>query len=260
MRKNKFLLTLQQEIGFRLQSDPTLAPVPVLIRRKGVTQSDVENALGVANTVTGLRGAVIIVMMPAVDNPETDSPGPQIDALNCVRVVEKPALNEGVGGIGISAEEISVQVLCCLHFWQLDILTATVRSDKRPIVPAALKDPTAIGYDVFTRARMVLGGATVVTPKITITEGLAQLTCNTAGASIYFTTDGSYPIPAQGTTALYSVPFAASSVLIRGGAYKGEMIPSSIAHHWVPAFAGGQFFEDSAGQFFTDSTGKHFTT
>jgi hypothetical protein len=253
MRNTKFLLTLQQEIGYRIQSAPVLATVPVLIRRKGVTQSDVENALGVANTVTGLRGAVIIVMMPAVDNPETDSPGPQVDSVNCVRVIEQPAINEGVGGINISAEEISVEVLCLLHFWQLDILTATVRSDKRPIVPANLKDPKSIGYDVFTRARFVLGGNTVVAPKITVTAGLAQITCNTAGVAIWFTTDGSYPLPGAGTSTLYTGPFVASSVLIRAGAYKADCIPSGISRQWAPlepliqGEGGGDFLSEAGG-------------
>lgn len=51
------------------------------------------------------------------------------------------------------------------------------------------------------------------------------LTCATAGASIYYTTDGSYPEPENGT--LYSAPFAMpdTGTLVRAAAYKTGLNP-----------------------------------
>lgn len=53
------------------------------------------------------------------------------------------------------------------------------------------------------------------------------LTCATAGAAIYYTTDGSNPGPNNGT--LYSTPFTQSAAArIRAGAYKSGSIPSNV--------------------------------
>jgi len=51
------------------------------------------------------------------------------------------------------------------------------------------------------------------------------LTCATAGASIRYTTDGSYPTPGNGT--LFSAPFAApdAGTLVRAAAYKTGLNP-----------------------------------
>jgi hypothetical protein len=51
------------------------------------------------------------------------------------------------------------------------------------------------------------------------------LTCATAGASIYYTTDGTYPTPTNGT--LYTAPFAAPELgtTIRAAGYKTGLNP-----------------------------------
>lgn len=63
-------------------------------------------------------------------------------------------------------------------------------------------------------------------PEITLfAASTLTLTCATSGASIYYTTDGSYPTPAHGT--LYTAPFSSPPVgtVIRAAAYKTGLNP-----------------------------------
>jgi hypothetical protein len=65
-------------------------------------------------------------------------------------------------------------------------------------------------------------GTPVVTPYHSLT-----LTCATAGASIRYTTDGSYPSPAK---TLYAAPIAmpAAGTIVRAAAYKTALNPGDV--------------------------------
>jgi hypothetical protein len=220
---------------YRITSDAFLANVSILQRNLGIADSDIAAKLGASNVRAGKIGAVIIVMMPFADCPLNDGAGPQLDILPIVRIITQPQVNLGAGGTGLTAEVIAFRSIRLFHFWKCDLAGATLYCDPRVMRPAPVKDMTKlVAYDMYFRARTALQAAGIVAPKITVTDGLAQITCNTAGVAIWSTMDGSYPIPGVGTSTLYTVPFVASNVLIRAGAYKADCIPSGISRQWAP--------------------------
>jgi len=221
------LVRLQQKCAERIRSDAWLRDVAVLERREGVIDSDVANALGVLNTATGKRGAVIIVAMPAVDVPEPNAPGPMLSIQPSFRVIERPLLNRREGGTQRQAEEIAIRLLRLIHLVQLGCGTGTLVADKRAMEPAALGDPQAIGYDVFFTAQGGLDWQPVAMPQAAVASGSVTLTCATAGAEIYYTLDGSYPRAGVGTR--YDAAFAVETgQTLLCCAYQGEKIPSAV--------------------------------
>lgn len=82
----------------------------------------------------------------------------------------------------------------------------------------ATAGPDGLTYSAQTGAT---GTATVTAAG----EATITLTCATAGASIYYTTDGTYPTPDNGT--LYAAPFNAPELgtTIRAAGYKTGLNP-----------------------------------
>lgn len=221
------LITIQTAIAERIRSDAWLGDVPVLERRQGVVDSDVAAALGVLNSATGKRGAVIIVAMPTVDVPEPNTVGPALSVQPSIRVIEKPLFNRREGGTGRQAEEIAIRLLRLLHLVQLGCGTGTLVADKRAIEPASLGDAQSLGYDVFFTAQGYCAFAPIALPGIAVAAGEATLTCATEGAEIYCTLDGTYPRPGAGTR--YEAPIAVvAGQTLRAAAYLGERVPSSV--------------------------------
>jgi len=230
MNNEQDLATLQEEMFYRLTNDPFLANVTIFLRRRGVVDSDIANRIGPSNVRNGLAGAAMIVMMPFVDVPENGSVGPQCDILPIVRSIERPTINQAVGGTGITAEALGLRSIRLFHLWPCDALNANLYADKRAMRPAPIKVGTDVGYDTFFHCSSGFNGAAVSRPVITNVAGAAQIACNTPLAQIWVTTDGSYPAPNSGTSQLYNGPLAvAAGSLVRACGYLGTVIPSGVS-------------------------------
>jgi hypothetical protein len=228
---DNLLTVLQEDIAGRLDNDSFFVDVPVLEARKGIVDSDIEMALGSLNSKGGKAGAVVIVLMPEVDAPEGETPGPQIEVVQSIQVITRPLVNADTeaGGTGKDAESIALNVLNLLHRYISQRIGHVIMADPRPIRPITAQGE--VQYMVVVRLRTGLDRtAKVRTPAVYVDDDSITLTCPTADAAIYYTIDGSYPGPANPQAALYSVPFTlppeTTEVMLLVVAYKADHIPS----------------------------------
>lgn len=224
------LLNVQDDAAARLAADPFFSDIKILTERKGVVASDIERALGTMNSQGGKVGAVCIVLMPEVETPRGEEPGPGMELLLDVQVLEKPLINLSSSGTGKTAEEIAMRVTRLLHrFWAGNyggMLNA--KGIQANGVEDGVKSYT-VRLGLFTGLDPAL---TVMTPAIHATGSLptvtVALTCGTPGATIRYTTDGSYP---GATATAYTTPFAiASATTVRAVAYLAGQQASDLAH------------------------------
>lgn len=222
------LVTLQMEMAARIGVDAFFRDVPVIARNKGDVGNDIATALSVLNSRTGKTGACVVVMMPSIDSPNTEAPGPQIEILPVVRVIEKPLFNRGNQGTGVTAEAMAVRLLRLFQQWRCDALDAMMRVDRQPVRPAELGDTTAVGYDCYFSVLAGFDGSRVVEVRLAQDEdGDVTMGCATLGATIFYTTNGGYPGPETGLEYSGALTVAAGTV-VRAAAYVEGRIPSGV--------------------------------
>lgn len=222
----------QEDFYGRLLAVPALADIKILLQRKGVTESDIETALSVLNDRgAGKIGAVVIVLMPSLTPENPDSPGPLYLINAVVQVIEQPLFNLGASGTGVSAEQMAQSVRRSLHHFSTGYGSVYTFASMEPI-PAS---EGQISYGVrFTRKAGDANTGRCAVPAISADPASAPATvtisCLTAGAAIYYTTDGSYPSSANAAATLYSAPFSVTeAATIRAAAEKTGLDQSSIS-------------------------------
>ncbi|WP_009964074.1 chitobiase/beta-hexosaminidase C-terminal domain-containing protein [Verrucomicrobium spinosum] len=230
---------LQEDVYGRLANDVFFSDIPVLLARKGLVDSDVELALSGLNEKDGKAGSCVIVLMPEVDAPEGESPGPVIEVVQSFQVIVRPLIADDTasGGVGKNAEQIGVNVLNLLHRYVPRRVGNVLTADKKPMRPLQAPVQGEVHYLVVLRLRTGLDRVRkVMEPQITPGETIT-LTCGTAGAEIYWTADGSYPGPANEAATLYSGPITLPPETVfpidfQAVAYLEGMIPSDC--NWAP--------------------------
>jgi hypothetical protein len=170
-------------------------------------------------------------LMPLFDVEKAAQPGPSLIASVTIRVQEIPTINLGSNGTGKSAEQIAEQVAKKLHHLHAVGLYSPLYPAK-DFITANRDYLPKITYDVRFLSMMPLAKlAKVAIPTITPSSGSAgtpvSLACSTGGASIYYTTDDSWPRNGNGT--LYAAPFNAPNGPLRAAAYAAGFIGSDCA-------------------------------
>jgi hypothetical protein len=190
----------QEDYAARLAADPYFADVTVLVQRKGVTESDIDTSLSVLNEKGGKIGACVIVIMPALAPDAPNAPGPSYNVQPSVQVIEQPLFNQGEGGTGKSAEAIAQRVRQLLHMFDAGGRSALTFAGMDP-VPGM--EAGKISYAVkFSRVARDPSLPKVATPEITaLSSNSLTLACATVGAALWYSTNGSLPVPgAEGST------------------------------------------------------------
>jgi hypothetical protein len=220
------LRQLQKDIAGRLESLEALAYVPVLVVRPEsagavkLLQTQIDQTLAGLLKKSGKAGAAVIVQMPTVDAPEPEVPGPQLEVVCAVRVLENPVVNMGASGTLTPAEDLGLAVLQGLHHWNPGQGSVIV-ADRRAMEPNN-DFPGKVVYDCYPKTTLGLRPpARVARPVISVAGAVptaaVTLSCPTGGAAIRYTVDGSFPGPAA---TLYTTPFnMASAARVRAAAY-----------------------------------------
>lgn len=210
------------DIAGRLGADPALAHVTILIEDKGVIASTINTALKTLASKDGKGGAAIVVAMPERAAKHPDVPGPSYDLVIRVRTFERPLVNRGATGTGMTAAEISQRVENLLHQTMLGGLVVVYqRTD-----PAVYSDGDVAIESTFGVAFGLPAAKRVQTPRITLAGDVATLTCGTPGATIRYTLDGIYP---GASAASYTAPITiADGSTIRAVAYVDGFQASSL--------------------------------
>lgn len=215
----------QRDIYARLQNDVDFsAGIPVLLELKGITERDVAMAISTSNAQAGLVGSVAIVLMPTLLPDSPNAPGPRFDAVYKVQVIDWPMMRrQPTTGTQQSADEIADRVREILHRFTMGRGQTIYFAGQEPV---AVPDGKVSYILKFKRTAADQPPVAVATVGISATAqsgpATVTLSCQTSGAAIYFTTDGSYPgsnSAACPTAQLYTAPFAVTAgQLVRAAA------------------------------------------
>ena len=218
---------------------PALANVNVKSYRKMRLQQELDFGSLLTQGRNGKAGAAVLVAQPTAASHTQNADGPILNWLFPVICFEQPDINFGQFGTELSAEELGQIVMDALHKFP-DEKTGqfSVDGSLRPETEFVL--PGVIGY----RVDFQVVGKSTQTPRVgpvtvTLGGGTATLSCATAGAAIWFTTDGTFPVSDAGggqpDTNLYSAPIAThSGMTLRAAAYLNGYNNSSVRYIVVP--------------------------
>jgi len=208
----------QEDLGARLQAFPAFSAIKVLIQRRGVIESDVESALESLNAKGGKTGAVIIVLMPELTPEARDSAGPRYYVRYSIQTIVWPvAALDPVGGAGYTAEELSEYIRQLIHYVQLGRGNVLIFDGQRPETVKAgrvcwVTSFRRLGVDQpIVKVAMPEIASAAVSGALEITLSCTPPAGQSYSADLYYTLDGSYPVPGGATSVLYSAPFLISS-------------------------------------------------
>lgn len=232
----KFLKLIQEDCFARVTASADFATVGLILARKAVTEQEVQQRKGVLAGRGGKVGTCLIVEMPTVRVDAPNVPGPSTSVEQSFLVLEHPEINSGSTGSGISAEQLAIDCLQLFHHFIPYGITQVLVAAPDAIVPD-FTFKNLVGYRVTVATEIALRKrAKVQLPTISPKSGAAPieltLACGTSGATIYFTTDNSYPSSQNENATEYTEPFTLSAAAtVRVAAEKTDMQQSDVAEY-----------------------------
>lgn len=227
---------IQADLAARLRADEVLAGIPIVTERAGDPLAEAEVALGLVSGAEPRAGICIVVLQLAARPDNIEVPNPLLQLQPRIRVLEAPLLNT----TGTTALAIARRVLRVLHHYEPGGIGTCLIADSPAIIPA--EDPIApLAYDVALLCYEASPGTwtKVATPTIWPEDGAAtaaapiqvSIACDTAGAVILFTTDGTPPYRGNPSSAVYLAPFAVDGeTLVRASAWlTGSIASDTVA-------------------------------
>ena len=230
---------LQKDLVGMYLCNEQFANVPVFEIRTAEVQSKIDAALAGTSKKNNTAGLAVSVYMPELINDQPDSAGPLPSIRVTVAVEEIPIINNGSFGTGTSAEDLAVYILRLRHQWKDSSQTWELTPDREAltaeVVAASVgaQQTTMLRYLLKFNAEVTLTApARVATPSATVTSTVT-LACGTSGASIYWTTDNSFPRAGNGN--LYTAPFTTPvGVTLRVCAHKSGLAASAVLSEICP--------------------------
>lgn len=219
-------IQLQEDIAARLQADPYLSNVGMVQEREGWTESELKQNLGpyrAGGQAGALPGLMILVRTPGVTPMDKNA----LTGRNRYEIVVQPSeLPKMTTAKGAKHwEDIADRIEGILHLCQVG--PAPLICERR--TPFNDGEGTTGCDIVFSLVRAISVDARCMQPTITPqADGSLALACNTAGATVYLTTNGSYPTPVNDHLPLGSYKPAAGTFL-RAVAYKDGMTASGVS-------------------------------
>jgi hypothetical protein len=223
------LALAQDEIQGLLAADEYFVDVPVVSDDDHELRATVRRALGVITTQALKRGACAVVMLPVAEDALPNAAPSQLRMSLVVRVCENPMVNRGATGTNKRASTLARRVSRLLKCHGAAGVFKLLVPARPHIVP--VDDPYApVAFEVVFEADEDDPGTItrVAVPAIVSTNRCVTITCGTAGATIYYSIDGTSPFAVR---TLYRVMFpVAANTRVRAGAIKTGMLPSNSVY------------------------------
>ena len=228
---------VQPDIVAFLNSDSYFIDIPVIALRKERIQSEFDATLSGINPKGGHAGVGVEVLMPALDSASPNSPGPFCTIKVLLRVKENPLVNLGLMGTQKTAEAVATRILQLLHGLGLPgILTSTLYAAPQAISPSTEFLPLVAYYVEVHAAFKFTPLAKLSAPQIVCPVLSVVISHPDSAATLYYTTDSSFPGPGNAAAQVYAAPFAVSAgTYIRAAAYKSGYAGSDAAMSEITA-------------------------
>lgn len=252
MTGDTILEQLQADVAAVLAATPALSGAQVLSEDAGDIEKEILRKLGtLTEGPEGKRGLVLVVMLPEITAPEVNLPGPPVDITLEVQVIEQPVVNrDATAGTLIRSSVAAIRALASLHLRGLANAMLVAAPDAiRPIQvrPGFISHSVKLGVQY----RGISPAGKVGTPNAAwLEDDTLKLATLTGSATIYYTTDGSYPTPANAEATEYTAAIAllAEGTVVRAAAYHATLAPSDLIEVTVvPEVSPGQVVWDGLG-------------
>jgi hypothetical protein len=232
------LQQLQEDAVNYLLGNPATAAVGYESFRQQTIDSAAKRALaGWSVRTPGQIGVYCLVLMPSLSVDDPNVPGLQGSVELTIRTFEDPKINN----TGLTAEDVA---LANLRWFGDGLVIASLLaiypSTKGPALKPNYDYPGFLVYDTVLRGQLPQNypGRT---PQPTIASdnaGTVTLACADGAAGIYYTLDGSMPIPGDGSgigvTKVFAEPFTVTSgTTIRSLAWNTAILPSDVGEATV---------------------------
>ena len=220
---SSILTAIQQEVADCLLADPFFATIPILVEQPRDLTYELQMSVASAGTY-----GVVLVPQALVTAPT--APGPIFDPVEiAVRFSENVPVSSGPHAL-----EVAETALALLHLYR-----PTTINEVFTAAPKALqmvKEPNVVAYEIAVRTQ---AGASYAVPQLdapsissagSISPQTVTLSSDQAGASLFYTLDGSQPAPRGPTSLLYTAPFViAAPSLLRTRAWLAGFVASAEA-------------------------------
>lgn len=203
------IVVLQDDIYRYLYAEPYFIDLGVFKLRDATIQTRIDQVVRGLDPQAGKIGAAVSVLMAQMRVVHPNEPGPQPNAQITVRCQENPDFNFGMAnGARKSAEEMALQVMRVLNHKRAEGFYEALRFEQDAGVPNYDFAPW-VTYDVTALTSVPVDEWDQVQLPAIESNGLeVTMTCATAGASIYWTSDDTHPTPANGTRAANGTLYA----------------------------------------------------
>lgn len=230
-------LQLQLDIASYLGANPAFQYVPVICEYRDEEPGNalfddlVQKHLKGEIPKNGKCGLCVVVGTPDATTTAPNTPGPVEDFSIMLQIVENKTTNKNPSiGTGVRADDLYEQVKSFLHLWshdgQHDIVVK--RGEQDTGLPSTLR---GFVIELESRAHLLPYITKTLMPVIGVSDPTMTITCGTAGASIYWTQDGSYPCVGNPSASLYASPVDVgelpSGTLIRAAAFGASPLRGS---------------------------------
>lgn len=205
---------LQKDLYGRIFSSSYFSDIAGVLNDEGVIATDIENTLKVFKSVSGKSGAGIVVDELVRDVPNPDPMGPQFRMILPVGIYVFPVTNFGSSGTGKRIEDIT-DVLCNLvHGWKPHPRVGQIHAAATAVTPILDSKGLKVREVQFSTFFGLAKPTRVATPTISGNGSACSIFCNTAGAVIYYTLDGSAPWSGNDAAEIYGYALQTESGII----------------------------------------------
>ncbi len=225
------LKQILQECIDELDANDYFCDIPILLADKEDLGFEIEKSIGILQNEGGKIGVFCITNLDAVSAENSDF-GPIFSKINfSLEVYENPELNRGTGGTGKQAIEIAERIATLLHLFTPVSARGPVTIGEPAIDAAALTIAEGVelpGYKInFSVPGLIQNEREKIkTPEINNENRVITLSCETSGAAIFYTTDGTKPGPLNGN--LYTEKFLAPACILKARAFLSGYLASKI--------------------------------
>lgn len=218
---DKFLSELRDAVKAFTEADPFFASIPIINERLKDINAAIEKQLG------PLSGICVVLVTPVVSGVLANVPGANFTGIKFVaRILENVLINQKKGGP--EALDVAIYIASLWSQAMPDTFASALVPDEPTITLG--NDPQYLSYDVSftTEAGTKISIPRLAAPTINAADHSAiTLVSDTPGAAIFYTLDGSAPIPRNPSAQLFLAPFAgASNQKLRARAWLAGFIPS----------------------------------